>query len=144
MKCYIPYESPYAKDSDSIHCLVLVAMVTMQGLWLAKHENRCNSKTKSHNEFKVGGMVDENIPQGLMEPDFLFGCHGNQESANQAIFHCNSNLKMFFKKRAPLIPPPMSKQHTCQISYSGDLAFLSYIRSRFASLRFSAFQDIKR
>ena len=42
MKCYIPYESPYAKDSKSIHCLVLVAMVTMRGLWLAKHENGCN------------------------------------------------------------------------------------------------------
>ena len=70
MKCYIPYESPYAKDSKSIHCLVLVAMVTMQGLWLAKHENGCNSKTKSRIGFIIGGLVDENIPEGLMEPDF--------------------------------------------------------------------------
>ena len=48
--------------------LVLVAMVTIQGL--AKHETGCKSNTKSHHGFKVGEVVDENIPQGLMEPDF--------------------------------------------------------------------------
>ena len=53
-------------------------MVTMQGLWLAKHENGCDSKTKSRIGFIIGGLVDENIPEGLMEPDFLFGCHGNR------------------------------------------------------------------
>ena len=53
-------------------------MVTMQNLWLAKHENGCNSKTKSRIGFIIGGLVDENIPEGLMEPDFLFGCHGNR------------------------------------------------------------------
>ena len=30
-----------AKDSESIHCLVLVAMVTMHGLKLAKNEYGC-------------------------------------------------------------------------------------------------------
>ena len=75
---YIPYESPYAKDSKSIYFLVLVAMVTMQDLWLAKHENGCNSKRKSRIGFIIGGLVDENIPEGLMKPDFLFGCHGNR------------------------------------------------------------------
>ena len=57
---------------------LLVAMVTMQGLWLAKHENGCNSKTKSRIGFIIGELVDENIPEGLMEPDFLLGCHGNR------------------------------------------------------------------
>ena len=46
-------------------------MVTMQGLWLAKHENGCNSKTKSRIGLIIGGLVDENIPEGLMEPIFI-------------------------------------------------------------------------
>ena len=46
-------------------------MVTMQGLWLAKHENGCNSKTKSRIGFINGGLIDENIPEGLMEPNFF-------------------------------------------------------------------------
>ena len=53
-------------------------MVTMQGLWLAEHENGCNSKMKSRIVFIIGGLVDENIPEGLMEHDFLFDCHGNR------------------------------------------------------------------
>ena len=53
-------------------------MVTMQGLWLAKHENGCNWKTKSQIGFIIGGLVEENIPEGLMEPNFLFGYHGNR------------------------------------------------------------------
>ena len=53
-------------------------MVTMQGLWLAKHESGCNSKMKSRIRFIIGGLVDENIPEGLMELDLLFGCHGNR------------------------------------------------------------------
>ena len=47
-------------------------MVTMQDLWLAKHENGCNSKTKSRIGLIIWGLVDENIPEGLMEPYFLF------------------------------------------------------------------------
>ena len=47
-------------------------------LWLAKHENGCNLKPKNRIGFIIGGLVDENIPEGLMEPDFLFGCHGNR------------------------------------------------------------------
>ena len=53
-------------------------MVTMQGLWLAKYENGCNSKTKTRIGFIIGGLVDKNIPEGFIEPDFLFGCHGNR------------------------------------------------------------------
>ena len=41
MKCY---ESPYRIDSESIHNLVLVAMVTVQSLWLAIFLNKCNSR----------------------------------------------------------------------------------------------------
>ena len=46
-------------------------MVTMQGLWLAKHENGCNSKNEKSDWFHNWGLVDENISEGFMEADFF-------------------------------------------------------------------------
>jgi len=78
LECHIPYYSPYRQDSKLVYYFALVAMVTIQGLWLAKHKNKCNSKTTSRNGFIIRGVVDDYIPEGLMEPDFLFRCHGNR------------------------------------------------------------------
>ena len=38
--------------------------------YLKTNENGWNSKTKSRNGYIIGVIVDEDIPEGLMEPDF--------------------------------------------------------------------------
>ena len=99
--------SPWAILLENGFRFGLVAMVTKLGLWLVKHGNKCNSKTKYHRTFKIGRMVHHINAHKTMKPDFLCGCHGNQEPTNQGIFNSNSNLKIDIKNPASWFCSPL-------------------------------------
>ena len=88
-------------------CFELVAMVTTLGLWLAEHKNERNYKTKSCMFTIFGDVVYNNNAEKTMNPDFRFGCHGNQEPTNQVILDHNSNLETKFKNPASWFSPPI-------------------------------------
>ena len=99
--------SPWSILSENGFRFDLVAMVTKLGLWLVKHGNECNSKTKYHRTFKIGRVVHQINAHKTMKPDFLRGCHGNQEPTNQDIFNRNSNLKIDIKNPASWFCSPL-------------------------------------
>ena len=103
MPAYMNDKSPWSPWSilleNGFH-FGLVAMVTTLGLWLVKHGNKRNSKTNYCRTFKISMVVHLMNAHKIMKPDFLFGCHGNQEPTNQDIFKRNSNLKIDIKNPA--------------------------------------------
>ena len=123
---------------------VWFSMVTRLGLWLVKHGNKRNSKTNFHSTFKLGRVVHKNNSHKTMKPDFWRGCHGNQEAANQGILWHNLKFEKKIKKSSSRFCRYWSSAYVYQKSCKLDISFLSYVRSRNPSLRFSTFWDISK
>ena len=76
--CYIPVCRVWPLVSENVFRFTLVAMVTKQRLWLAKQQNKRNSKTIHSMVTIFGVWVYMDNTHKTMKPDFLIGCHGNR------------------------------------------------------------------
>ena len=76
---------------------VLVAMITIQGLLLAKNWNKRNSKTKCCILTILGSILYEYIAHKTIGRDFWYGSHGNRQPINYETLQHDSNLKIDIK-----------------------------------------------
>ena len=98
---------------------MVIAMVTIQGLILAKHWNKRNSKQN----VACNHIWVDDVWVHCAQNHFLNICHGNRQLTNLETLQHNSNLKIYIKNRASWFCSPISQQ----FSWSYDLSFLSYV-----------------
>jgi len=72
-----------------------------------------------------------------MSPDFLIGCHGNQDAANQDILNHNSKSKTDIEKNSSWFCRYYLACYSCQISLNSDIALLGYECAHFPTFAFS-------
>ena len=76
--CCIPVRRVWPLVFENVFRFTLVAMVTKQRLWLAKQQNKRNSKTIHRMVTIFGVWVYMDNTHKTMKPDFSIGCHGNR------------------------------------------------------------------